>query len=287
LRASGMAHMTNDKIEIALVVHACDRYQLLFKGFEHFFKKHWPATNLVNFYFLTENLDYQSDLFANIKTGKGEWSDRLRTGLQQLSERFIIYIQEDVWLNKPVNEKILKDILDFSIAENPLLVKLHSADVYRTNPTGKIFSGLQLARLDNQASRYHMSHQVSVWNRQFLISQLGKKEHPWRNERKASKRLKKLDQPIYQIDLLAQNGNAAINANVSNEFRSEYQAVSYNGMLNDNALPFIEKLMACQEEELKAYGNHLNHNFKNRLTHDGLPRPKKVNLIRKWLSVFR
>jgi hypothetical protein len=279
--------MKTDKNQIALVVHACDRYRILFQAFEHFFKKNWPLMDSVNSYFLTEEMDYRSDRFTNIKTGRAQWSDRLRTGLQQLSEPFVIYLQEDVWLNKPVNEKILREIFTFAVTENPLLVKLHSSEVYQTDPTGKIFGGLLLSKLDNDGSKYLMSHQTSIWNREFLISQLLKNEHPWRNERKGTRRLKKLDQPLYQIDLLAENGKPAINQNISNEFRSEYQTVSLNAMLNKNAFPFIEELMASDEEDLKTYGGRLNHNYLNQLTHDGLPKPKKPNLIKKYLSFFR
>jgi hypothetical protein len=279
--------LKNEKNEIALVVHACDRYRMLFKGFEYFFKKNWPAVKGINFYFLTEDIDYHSDLFANIKTGQAEWSDRLRAGLQQLSEPLVIYMQEDMWFKKPVDEKILKEILDFVMAENPLLLKLHSSEVYQTHPTGKIFGGLLLSRLSNQASKYLMSHQVSIWNRKFLVSQLLRNEHPWRNERKATKRLKKLDLPLYQIDLLAENGKPAVNKNISNAFRSEYQTVSVNGTLNDNALPFIEELVASDDGELSAYGNQLKHNFSHRLTHDGLPRPRRVGFIKKIFHFSR
>jgi hypothetical protein len=96
-----------------------------------------------------------------------------------------------------------------------------------------------------------------------------------------------MDQPLYQIDLLAENGKPPINQNLSNEFRSEYQTVSLNAMLNGNAFPFIEELMTSEDAGLKAYGNSLNHNYTNGLTHDGLPKPKKPNLIKKYLSFFR
>jgi hypothetical protein len=159
--------------------------------------------------------------------------------------------------------------------------------VYQTNPTGKIIGGLQVARLDNAASKYLMSHQPSIWNREFFISQLPKNEHPWRNERKATRRMKKLDSPLYQIDLLAENGKPAINGNVSNEFRSEYQSVSVNGMLNDNSLPFIKELINSDDKDLIAYGSRLQHNFTRQVTHDGLPKPKKTSALKKCFSFFR
>ncbi len=269
---------------MALVVHACDRYQILFQGFEHFFRQYWPDLAGVNLYFLTEVIDHPSARFTNLKTGKGEWSDRLRVGLQQLAEPFVIYLQEDMWFNRPVNISVLTEVLDYAVAEKLPLLKLHSSEVYHTHSAGKIIGGLQLARLDNRASKYLMSHQPSIWNREFLISQLSKNEHPWRNERKGTKRLKYLNLPLYQIDLLAENGKPAINENVSVEFRSEYQSISVNGMLHDNALPFIEELMKSSDQEASVYGRRLQHNFANRLTHDGLPKPKKAGFMKTFFS---
>jgi hypothetical protein len=129
-----------------------------------------------------------------------------------------------------------------------------------------------------------MSHQPSVWNREFFISQLNRNEHPWRNERAATRRLKKLDPPLYQIDLLAENGKPPINDNVSNEFRSEYQSVSVNGRLNANARPFIGELMKSDDPDLSAYGRRLQHHFVHQITHDGLPPPKKTGAFKKYFS---
>lgn len=273
--------------EIALVVHACDRYRLLFEGFEHFFNRNWPDARGINYYFMTEEIDYSSARFACVKTGRAEWSDRLRAGLERLREPFVIYLQEDMWLNRPVDAALLDGLLAFTLAENPALLKLHSSEVYRTKPTGKIFGGLRLAELDNRHSKFLMSHQASIWRREFLISQLWKNEHPWRNERKGTKRLKRLGVPIFQIDLFAENGKPAINDNPSAELRSEYQAVSVNGALNANAQPFIAELSASPDAALSEYGRRLHHHFVNGLTHDGLPRPKKPGFIKKYFSFLR
>jgi hypothetical protein len=271
--------MPGENSNFALIVHACDRYQLLYKGFEYFFKKFWPEIDGIRLYFLTEEADYQWDRYINIKTGKGEWSDRLRIGLEKLTEPYIIYMQEDMWLNKPVNAETLDGILNYVIRHKPILLKLHSSEVYKTKPSDILISGLRIAEIDNKISNYLMSHQISIWNREFLISQLQHKEHPWRHERKGTQRLKKLDHKLFQVDLFAENGKPPINENVSNDLRSEYQTISVNGMLNDNALPFIEELVVSEVPEIEVYGKKLLGNFKNKVTHDGLPKPRKKGIV--------
>jgi hypothetical protein len=277
--------MSNSKqttAKAALVVHACDRYQLLFRGFEYFFKQHWPDLESIHLYFLTEEIDHPSERFTNLKTGKAEWSVRLRVGLQQLSEPLVIYMQEDMWLIRPVDKNVLGEVVNFASAENLRLLKLNSSNVYRTRPTGKVISGLAVSQLGNDA-KYLMSHQPSVWNREFLLTQLTRSESPWRHESMGTKRLRKLNLPIYQIDLLAENGHPSVNDNPSDGCRGEYRTISFNGILNGHVGPFLKELMKSADPEIIAYAQRLQHNFINQLTHDGLPRPKKP---RFWKRVF-
>jgi len=129
-----------------------------------------------------------------------------------------------------------------------------------------------------------MSHQISLWDRNFLISQLPQNEHPWRHERKGSKRLKALGIPIYQIDLFAENGKPSIYKNEDESYRSEYQTISLNGMLNDNVVPFITEMIESNDLGIREYGKKLLNNYENGVTHDGLPKPRKVGLIKKIFS---
>lgn len=269
---------------IAVVVHACDRYELLFEGFLHFFCQHWPVnTNISAYYFLTEEKDLQSNLFRNIKTGKGEWSDRLRKGLEQIPEPYILYLQEDMWLTKDIAAQTLNKIIDFTLKYQPLLFKLNSSEVFKTKPTDTIFDGLRVSLLDNKASEYLMSHQASIWNKAFLMEQLAPKEHPWRNERKGTKRLRKLNPAIYHIDLLSENGKLPINMNAPDARFGGYMTISVNASLNEYAPPFIEKLKQAGKT---AYASKLEYNLAHQLTHDGKPKPRKESSIKKLLKRF-
>lgn len=130
-----------------------------------------------------------------------------------------------------------------------------------------------------------MSHQVTIWEKEYLIQQLRKGEHPWRNERKGTKRLKALNPEIFHIDYFAENGTPAINKNDNPILRSEYQAASINGMLHGNVPPFVTELAAS--EHLKNYAATLQYNFENGITHDGKPKPRKVDIfkrIKNWIK---
>lgn len=265
---------------VALLVHSCDRYEFLFKGFEYFFAKHWPFTIPCNYYFATEEKRVNVHGFTNVLSGKGEWSNRLATLLRGIKEEYILYFQEDMWLTKDVNARFFEQL--FALAQNNSwqMVKLHSSEVYKTNPTGHSIEGFTVAQLDNTASEYLMSHQVTLWNKSFLLQQLPANEHPWRNERKGTKRLKQLNPAIYHVDYFSENGKPAINNNSNPVGLSEYQTISVNGMLNNNIQPFIKVLMQG-DEQAKVYGTTLQHHFDNGLTHDGKPKPRKEDIFKR------
>ncbi|RYD59379.1 MAG: hypothetical protein EOP56_00510 [Sphingobacteriales bacterium] len=272
---------------IAIVVHACDRYELLYQGFAEFFTQRWPLdTRISGYYFLTEEKDYVNAPFKNIKTGRGEWSDRLKRGLEQIPESYILYLQEDMWLDKDVPAEAINGVIDFTLEKQPLLFKLNSSEVYKTLPTDRFISDFRLAKLDNQKSEYLMSHQASVWNKDFLMAQLEPCEHPWRNERKGTKRLRKLNPDIYHIDLLSENGKPPVNDNKPSARLSGYCTVSVNASLNEFAPKFIGQLKTTGDSEKMIYAGKLQYNFDHQLTHDGKPKPRKESLIKKLLKKF-
>ncbi len=275
--------MTSHKV--ALLVHSCDRYELLFKGFDYFFRSNWDFNIPLHYYFATEELHTDFPGFTNIRSGKGEWSDRLRILLEQIEEEYVLYFQEDMWLNKPVDPEFINALICKATSNKWMQVKLNSSEVFRTLPSGLSINGFEVSKIDNQTSGYLMSHQVTLWNKQFLMEQLKPGEHPWRNERKGTKRLRKLDKAIYHLDYFSENGQAEINNNAAGVVRSEYQSISMNACLNHNAVPFIEKLE--QDPAYADYGVKLRFNYEHGITHDGKPKPLKKDIfkrVKEWIK---
>jgi len=277
--------MSKSKNNVALLVHACDRYEFLYKGFDFFFSRNWDFNIPCHYYFATEIKNAKVNGFTNIKSGKGEWADRLATLLRSIDEEYVLYFQEDMWLSKPVDKSFFNQLFDFADQNACNQIKLHSSDVYTTKQTENFIDGFNITEIDNKASHFLMSHQVTLWKKDFLLAQLYKKEHPWRNERKGTKRLKTLNPLIQHVDYFSENGSLEINQNKKPIKRSEYFAVSFNSTLNHNALRFIEILKSGTKAE-KDYGKDLQNHFENGLTHDGKPKPKKVDLFKKFKTWF-
>lgn len=279
--------MKSPASSFALLVHSCDRYEFLYKGFDYFFSRHWDFNIPCNYYFATEEKDAAVTGFQNIKSGKGEWSDRLSFLLEEkIKEEYVLFFQEDMWLNKNVKPIFFRQLFDLTLLHKWEQVKLHSSEIYKTVQTPDFIEGLNVAIVDNAHSGYLMSHQVTLWNRKFFNAQLYKKENPWRNEKRGTKRLRKLNPEIIQIDYFAENGNKEINRNRHSEGRSEYHSISVNGILNHTIQPYIQLLNAGTGEERK-YGNQLQHHYVNNLTHDGKAKPRKDDIFQKAKKWFR
>lgn len=274
--------MNKTKPDFALLVHSCDRYEFLYKGFQYFFEKYWDFDVRCSYYFATEEKQISFDRFVNIHSGKGEWADRLKTLLENIPENYILYFQEDMWLKESIDADFFNQLFDITIHNRWKQVKLHSSGIYKTIPSETFIKGFNVAKIDNKASEYLMSHQITLWDKQFLIAQLKRNEHPWRNERRATKRLRKLNPEIYHIDYFAENGNSSINNNQGGVARSSYYSVSLNGTLNENTYPFIQELSNKDNKIIDIeYGLKLQFNLQNKLTHDGLKKPKKVDIFKK------
>ncbi len=273
------------KNKVALIVHSCDRYALLFKGFDYFFKENWDFTIPCSCYFATEEIDVNFDKFTNIKSGRGEWTNRLVSLLDQIEEDYVLYFQEDMWLNKPINAVFFMELFDLAIKNNWNQVKLNSADVFKTNQTPIFIEGFNISKLINKESGYLMSHQVTLWRKDFLKDQLKPNEHPWRNEREGTKRLRKLNAEVYHADYFAENGMPPHNHNRNPIGRSEYRSISENATLKDNVLPFLHILKLT--EGYTEYAQQLTYNYQNNLTHDGKAKPLKRNPLEKLKIWFK
>lgn len=227
-------------------MHGCDRYIGLYPGFEHFFRKYWPEGLPIQYFVITEEVDYESDLFTTIKSGKGEWSDRLANAINQIPVDYLIYFQEDFWLTTKVEKSFLENLIEIekTIGESISLVKLHSG--YESDGTVASIGGHDLLRVSKRNSEYLLSHQVSLWSKQFLLSCLRPGESAWENELLGTERLRKQEGSIYFID-------------ISERY---YLPVSAKGKFNENVTHFFGELeidSPYRARLIRSYNRGIHH----------------------------
>jgi hypothetical protein len=176
--------------EIPLVLHTMDKYSKYWNIWWHFFNKHCSHRNIV---FLSEEMapDF-TDKVTHIKTGEGQWGERLLRGLSNVNSELIFYSQEDFWPIKdfPFNQDSV------NIFENEQLDCLRISWPYRDYQLTQVADDLYRY---NQHSPYTLSHQFSLWKKPFLQKYILPNENPWENEVFGTKRMNENPHKIYFI----------------------------------------------------------------------------------------
>ena len=98
-----MGNIAANTDNVAVLVVSCDHYADLWLPFFHLFKRFWPDCPY-SVYLLTNEKDFQFPDVSVIRTGIDvSWSDNLKMGLQQIREKYILMIIDDLFLLKPVD----------------------------------------------------------------------------------------------------------------------------------------------------------------------------------------
>ena len=254
--------INNEKgdFKIAVLVHACDKYELLFKGFEYFFSKYWDDQINSNNYFTCEVKDYSLKGFETIQTGNGSWTSRLRKALSAIEEEYLILFQEDFWLKKPVQAEFFQSLFTYSYHKKPDVIKLHYSKNYNYKKSDTNISEYQLFEVEKSGSEFLMSHQISLWKKDFLLLLCDKEESPWQNEIWGTERIRKMKTSIYSIDYFEYNQYDLPSSG------SKYYSVSKHSRLNPNIEHFFEEL--SEEKRLSTYYQKLLEHYKYQWTHD-------------------
>jgi hypothetical protein len=126
-----------------------------------------------------------------IKTGKGEWGERLIKGLNIIEEDIIFYMQEDFWpcINYDINTyNHFFDKYNMNALRVCAKCSFYSVSDIESN----------LFRF-NQNSPYLMSHQFSLWNKRYLLRYIDKNDTPWNNEINQTPIISRNEHKIYII----------------------------------------------------------------------------------------
>lgn len=178
--------------QVPIVLHTMDSYSSYWDNWYLLFTKH--CKNYGPIIFLTEE---QSPSFVNnvrhIKTGKGEWGERLLNGLNQIESDLIIYMQEDFWPKKDLT--LTDELLKIFYEKEMQCLKINNVvypiqvDIVKDN----------LCKV-RQNSPYSLTHQFGIWDKKFFMNHIFPNENPWVNEINGSKRINKEPHNIYQIN---------------------------------------------------------------------------------------
>lgn len=173
---------------VAIVVSSCDAFFDAWRPFAQFFERFWSDCPF-EVVLLTNQLSVHSSRLRPVAVGKDRgWSSNLLSALAQIQHPYVLYFQEDYFLNAPVRTEQLADDFAYVIASSAdsLCFRARSEPDRGTERLNDRFGVVPL----NSDGRTRC--QVTLWKRSALQSILRSGETAWDFEARASARTQKM-----------------------------------------------------------------------------------------------
>lgn len=188
------------KNKLTIFVNTSDHFDDCWEPFFKLFKIYWPNCNYpIILNTETKDFSYEDLNIKCTKVARGEskkltWSECLICALDQVDSRYILYLQEDYFLNAPVKTVILKKLLNkISNPKVGAIIFWPGLGPWKKNKSSLIWE------VDKKA-KWRFSLQAGLWKKSTLNSLIRAHESPWQLESYGSFRSRSLRQQIYCIN---------------------------------------------------------------------------------------
>ena len=177
---------------LTVLVNSTDTFSDCWPPFFQLFKRYWPECPcpiILN----TETKDYRdaalqlacSRVQANDPVGSPRlpWSDCLIRCLDGVQTPFVLYLQEDYFLNGPVDQAFVGQCVEVMLRHGVPHIRLMEVDVHARFHETDLHP---LLRKIDQRANYRVSLQAGLWNVAALKDLLRPGESAWNFERRGS-----------------------------------------------------------------------------------------------------
>lgn len=180
--------------DCAVVVLTSDGYDDAWPPFLTLFFKYWPDCPFPVYFISNTKIcsDHRVQTILGGDYGR-DWATPLKKALEQVPQKYIIYLQEDYLLNARVDTARVLELL--------ASVKKHQAGCLRLYPSplpDKDFINSDLGEISKTAP-YSVSLQAAIWDRKIFNSLLIDGESPWETEMKGSLRAVNITEPFLSL----------------------------------------------------------------------------------------
>jgi len=185
-----------------LLVHTGDGSQWVWPHWYRYWRRNWTGASLIDTVWLSENADPKFEGIFSIRPGGKTWGEQLILGLQQIDAKYVIYWHEDYFLVERPDLAKITGLVNIMDREKIVLLKACGAWMGCVDPknppapSGMFYQDEELVVYNNK-SDYLISHQSSIWEKDFLSSTVRKNDSPWQHETNGSNRLKERNIPLY------------------------------------------------------------------------------------------
>jgi hypothetical protein len=170
--------------QVTLLVSTFDGYSMCWKPFCYGLSKYWP-NHPRKLKFITNWKEPEHG--AAIKVGKDKgWSENLLAALKEIDTPYLLYAQEDYWIDRLVPDDCINSYLSFLESGQADYIRL-----YPVPPPDMDFPPDPRLGVMSPGAQYRTSLQMALWRKEILQDLLRPRETAWQFEVKAGDRSKK------------------------------------------------------------------------------------------------
>jgi hypothetical protein len=179
---------------VTVLISSFDGYSDCWGPFCHGFTKYWPDCPYP-ILLMTNTKDHPHDRIATIKVEGGrDWSVRMINALDRIETPYVMYFQEDYWLNERVDTAKVEHYFDLMEKYGLNYIRLLSKPL----PDADFPHDSRLGILTQEAS-YRTSVQITLWRKEVLQELLRPQESVWDFEREGTLRSRKYGDTFLSI----------------------------------------------------------------------------------------
>ena len=202
---------------ITILINTSDGFEDCWDPFFKLFTTYWPDCK----YPILLNTEFKEFSYRglNIKSAKSNsanherrltWSECLINALNQVDTPFVLYMQEDYFIDHKVNGHFIEELSQLMISKKEIaFIGLTDAGNYPPFKSSIIDSRLWTV---SQKGKYRVSTQAGIWKKEILLSYLLPEENGWMFEIFGTKRAQKRNELFLTVnrDLFNYRSNPVI-----------------------------------------------------------------------------
>lgn len=170
---------------MAVLVNSSDGFRDCWLPFFRLLETYWPECrfplylNIESGHYAHPTLDVRCLNHPALPSGENvPWSDRLLASLAAIPEQYVLYLQEDYFLDAPVDNARLEECLAAVDGAGLGCVHLTPYGSHGGNRTAELPYLVDVPRV----SHYRLSTQAAIWNKDVLASYVRPDESVWETE---------------------------------------------------------------------------------------------------------
>lgn len=152
-------------MDTSIIISSCDAFEDCWEPMIYSIEKYWIDCPFP-IYFISNYKEIESEKVTFIKVGKDlGFCSNLKNALKQIGTKYIIYFQEDYFLNKKVPDNHIKNHIDHCESECVDFLKIHNNDFLFRDKLRINNSDYCKNPID---SRYSINTSIAIWNKALL-----------------------------------------------------------------------------------------------------------------------